>query len=80
VVVIQEHKTFCELWVTLTPWCGGSGTYGTFRHITYVNINGVKLKWKKAPYFKFLYIAYGVLLVRYRRNRRRQFVGELIAK
>jgi hypothetical protein len=53
---------------------------GTFRHITYVNINGVKWKLKNENYFKFLYIKDGVLLVRCSRHVWSQFVGVLIPK
>jgi len=53
---------------------------GTFGHITYLNINEVKWKWKNTTYFKVLYITDGVLLFRYRRNRWSQSVGALIAK
>jgi hypothetical protein len=53
--------------VTLTPWCGGRGTYSYFLP-NYVNIIRVKWKLKNATYLKFLYITDGVLLVRYGRN------------
>jgi hypothetical protein len=79
-IVTEEHKTFCELKVSLTPWCGKEEPTATFCHITYVNINWVKCKWKITTYFKFLYIKDGVLLVRYRRNGLSEFVGVLTAK
>ena len=36
-------------------------------------------KWKNATHFKLLYIKDGVLLVRYRRNRKSQFVAVLMS-
>ena len=53
---------------------------GTFRHITYVNINEVERKRKNATYYEVIYITDDVLHIRYRRNRWSQFVGALIAK
>ena len=40
------------------PHCVGEVELtGTFRHITYVNINGVKWKWENATYFINSYIS-----------------------
>ena len=52
----------------------------TFCQIHYVNINVVKRKLKNTAHLKFLHITEGVLLIRYRRNEWRQFVGVLNAK
>jgi hypothetical protein len=80
-VVIQEHKThFVRSRLHLPHGVGEEEPTATFRHITYVNINGVKWKWKIATYFKFLYIKDGILLVHYRRSGWSQFVGVLTAK
>jgi hypothetical protein len=80
-VVIQEHKKyFVSFKLHLPHGLGEVEPTGTFCHINYANINGVKWKWKNSTYFKFLYIKDGVLLVHYRRNEWGQFVGVLIAK
>jgi len=80
-VVIQVNKTyFCELQVTLTPWCEEEEPTAAFCQINYVNNNGIKWKWKNTTYFKLLYIKDGMPLVCYRRNGWSQFVGVLIAK
>jgi hypothetical protein len=80
-VVIQEHKKyFVSTMLYLPHGLGEVGPTGTFCHINYVNINGVKWKLKNSTYFKFLYIKDDMLLVRYRRNESSQFVGVLIAK
>jgi hypothetical protein len=69
-VVIQEHKTyFVSSRLHLPHGVGEEELTATLRHITYININGIKCKWKIATHFKFLYIKGGVLLVHYRRNR-----------
>jgi hypothetical protein len=68
-VVIQEHKTyFVSSRLNLPHGVGEKEPTATFCHINYININGVKWKWKNATYFKFLYTKDSVLLVRYRRN------------
>ena len=80
-VVIQEHKTyFVSSSLHLPHGMGEEEPTATFRHITYVNINGDKWKWKIATYSNFLYIKDVMLLVRYGRNRWSQFVGVLTAK
>ena len=69
-VVIQEHKTyFVSSTLHLPHGVGEEEPTATFCQINYVNINGVKWKWKNATYFKFLRIKNGVLLARYRRSR-----------
>jgi len=79
--VIQKHKTyFVSSRLHLPHGLGEVEPTATFCHVIYVNINGVKWKWKNATYFKFLYIKEGVLFVRYRRNGCSQFVGVLTAK
>jgi hypothetical protein len=56
-VVIQEHKTyFVRSRLHLPHVLGEMEPTGTFCHITSVNMNGVKWKWKNATHFKFLYI------------------------
>jgi len=80
-VVIQENKTYfvsCRL--HLPHGVGEEEPTATFFQINYVNINGVKWKLKNATYLEFLYIKDGMLLVRYGRNERTQFVGVVIAK
>jgi hypothetical protein len=68
--MIQENKTyFVSSRLHLPHGMGEEEPTATFCQINYVNINGVKWKWKNATYFKFLYIKNGVLLVRYRRSR-----------
>ena len=80
-VVIQENKMyFVSSRLHLPHGVGEVEPTSTFRQITYVNINGVKWKWKNATYFKSLYIKDGVLRVRYRRNGWSQFVDVRIAK
>jgi hypothetical protein len=80
-VVIQEYRTyFVSSRLHVPHGVGEAEPTATFRHVTYVNINGVKCKFKIAMYFKFLYIKDGVLFVRYRRNGWSEFVGVLIAK
>ena len=69
-VVIQKSKTYVvSSRLHLPHGMGEEEPTATFCQINYVNINGVKWKWKNATYFKSLYIKTGVLLVRYRRNR-----------
>jgi len=80
-LLIQEHKTYFVSSRLHSPHhLQEMESTATFYHINYVNINGVKRKWKNATYFKFLHIKDGVLLVHYRRNGWSQLVGVLIAK
>ena len=68
-VVIQEHETyFVSSGLHLPHGMGVEELTATFCQINYVNINGVKWKWKNATYLKFPSIKDGVLLVRYRRS------------
>jgi len=78
--VIQENKTYFELKVILTLWCGEEEPTATLCQINYININGVKWKLKNATYLTFLYITDGMLLLHYRRNEWSQFVCVLIAE
>jgi CRISPR/Cas system CMR-associated protein Cmr3 (group 5 of RAMP superfamily) len=80
-VVIQENKTyFVSSRLHLPHGVGEEELTATFCQINYVNINGVKWKLKNTAYLKFLCITDCLLLVRYRRNEWRQFVGVLVAK
>jgi hypothetical protein len=80
-VVVQDHKTyFVSSRLHLPHGVGEGEPTATFYQINYVNINGVKWKWKNETYFKFLYIKKRRAVVRYRRNELSQFVGVLIAK
>ena len=80
-VVIQEHITYFVSTRLHLPYdVGEEEPTATFCQINYVNINGVKWKWKNSTYFKFLYIKDDMLLVCYRRNEGSQFVGVPIAK
>jgi hypothetical protein len=68
-VVVQEHKTYLvSSRLHLPHGIGEEEPTANFCHINYININGVKRKWKNAIYFKFIYIKDGVLLARHRRN------------
>ena len=67
--VIQGHEThYVRCRLRLPHGVGEEEPTTTFCHINYININGVKWKWKNATYFKFLCIKDGELLVCYRRN------------
>jgi hypothetical protein len=79
-VLIQKHKTCFVRSMLHLPHGVWEEEPTAFYQINDVNINGVKWKLKNETYLKFLYIKYGVLLVRYRRNGWSQFVGVLIAK
>jgi len=80
-IVIQGHKTyFVSSWLHLPHHLWELELTATFCHINYININGVKWKWKNATYFKFLHIKDGVLPVRHRRNGWSELASVLIAK
>ena len=52
-VVIQGHKTyFVSPRLHLPHGVGEEEPTATFCHINYININGVKCKWKNATYYK----------------------------
>jgi hypothetical protein len=79
--VIQEHKTYfvCSR-LNLPHVLGDVVPAATSCHINYLNINGVKRKWKNTIYFKVLSVQKGALIFRYERNGWNQVVCFQIAQ
>jgi hypothetical protein len=79
-VVIQENKTyFLSSMLHLPHGVGEVEPTATFRHITYVNINGVSGNGRLQRTLNFLYQIW-LATCSLRRNGWSQFVGVLIAK